>query len=113
MSVPEAYKIQQIEGMQREMSRQKSEIVRLETSSNAMKDNELPLRQKSILVLEPQTLKKKDTEFDWKDRLRQWSQVQMSLGTISSFSQLGMSAFKSIPCTVIALMQAKHTREKL
>ena len=37
----------------------------------------------------------------------------MSLGTISSFSQLGMSAFKSIPCTVIALMQAKHTREKL
>ena len=44
MSVPEAYKIQQIEGMQREMSRQKSEIVRLETSSNAMKDNELPLR---------------------------------------------------------------------
>lgn len=66
----------------------------------------------SILVVE-NTLNRKDTEFDWRDRLKQWNQVQLSLGTITSFSQLGDSAYKSIPLTVLSLMQSKFTRDKL
>ena len=58
----------------------------------------------SILVVD-NTLNRKDTEFDWRDRLKQWNQVQLSLGTITSFSQLGDGAYKSIPLTVLSLMQ--------
>lgn len=39
--------------------------------------------------------------------------MQLSLGTITSFSQLGDAAFKSIPLTALALMQAKFSIEKL
>ena len=59
------------------------------------------------------TLNRKESAFDWKDRLRQWNQVQLSLGTITSFSQLGDNAYKSIPLSVLSLMQSKHTAEKL
>ena len=39
--------------------------------------------------------------------------MQLSLGTITSFSQLGDSAYKSIPLTVLSLMQSKFTHDKL
>ena len=60
------------------MSRQKSENIRLDTRSSGIKDiKDIDLQsirsKKSILVLESHPLKKKDTEFDWKDRLKQWN----------------------------------------
>ena len=69
-------------------------------------------KHQSILVVD-NTLQKKDTEFDWKDRLRQWNQVQLSLGTITSFSKINDAAFKSIPISVISLMQSKFSTAKL
>ena len=69
-------------------------------------------KERSILVVED-TLSRKDTGFDWRDRLKQWNQHQLSIGTIVSFSQLSDTAVKSIPLTVLSMMQSKFNVEKL
>ena len=85
MIIPEAYKKERADDAQRELSRKLSEDIRLETRGSGITSIPSIKKHQSILVVES-NLNKKDTEFDWKDRLKQWNQVQLSLGTITSFS---------------------------
>ena len=48
--------------------------MQLETKGSGLTRVASLKKHQSILVLE-NSLKQKDTEFDWKDRLNQWNQV--------------------------------------
>ena len=92
------------------MSRKQSQNIQAEVGGLARAPSIKKVQ--SILVVD-NTLNRKDTEFDWRDRLKQWNQVQLSLGTITSFSQLGDGAYKSIPLTVLSLMQSSFKYDVL
>ena len=104
MRLPDAYKQEATEDLQRELSRKLSQNIKLENQGSGLARVPSIKKRQSILLVENNTLQRKDTEFDWKDRLKQWNQVQLSLGTITSFSQLGDKAAKSIQLSVISLM---------
>lgn len=74
MMIPEAFAKQKSEDLQREMSRKLSQNIQLESKGSGLVRAPSIKKRQSILVVED-TLNRKDTEFDWKDRLKQWNQV--------------------------------------
>ena len=46
----------------------------------------------------------KDTEYDWRDRFKQWRDVQMSSGAIVDFSELNNEVSKSVQLSVLGCL---------
>ena len=71
MMIPEAYQKQKSEDLQKEISRKQSQNIQSEAGGLSRAPSIKKVQ--SILVVES-TLNRKDTEFDWRDRLKQWNQ---------------------------------------
>jgi hypothetical protein len=58
-------------------------------------------------------LDEKDQAFDWMDRLRQWKQVQLSSGAVTSFEKTSQNVFKSVSTSVLGCLQADFEADQL
>jgi len=46
------------------------------------------LKRKTTVLMRTSTLNEAETEFDWRDRLKQWKQVSQSAGAVTSFADM-------------------------
>lgn len=58
-------------------------------------DLKYPLFKKNFSIMAEADLNDKETEFDWKDRLKAWKKVQNSQGLITDFNQINIEHFES------------------
>ena len=68
---------------------------------------------RKAIVIDDDQLSRKDVEFDWSDRVKQWKKVQMSSGAITSFENLKQDTFKSCSVSVLGCLQADFTAMQL
>lgn len=69
-------------------------------------------RKKTLLVRDSQ-IGKRETEYDWRERLRQWKQVQQSAGAVTSFADHKIQAIKSSAFSVLGVLQANVSTQEL
>lgn len=67
-------------------------------------------KRKTLLVGDEQGAK--DTEYDWRDRLREWKHVQTSKGVIVDLAQAGPGA-QSAPVAILGLLQGDYSRNQI
>ena len=71
------------------------------------------VKKKSLRVINETTIPKRDSEFDWRDRLTNWHDVQVSAGTIASYSILNKDLLLSCSGAVINCLQAPYSAKQL
>jgi hypothetical protein len=64
-------------------------------------------------VIEESVHEEKDKEFDWRDRLKQWKNVQQSGGAVLNFTQKGQETFRSTSISVLGCLQATFSDKDL
>ena len=46
-----------------------------------------PLKKKKTVLIQETGIEKKDKEFDWRDRLKNWKQMQQTEGAVTGFDE--------------------------
>ena len=65
------------------------------------------------MVMRESQISEKDSEFDWRDRLRQWKQMQQSAGSVTSFTDSMTDTFQSTTISILGILQSHVTHDQL
>ena len=72
-----------------------------------------PIKRKKTVLVQETGIEKKDKEFDWRDRLKNWKQMQQTEGAVTGFDEQLKSQSNSVAFSVLGCLQAPMDSGKL
>jgi hypothetical protein len=80
-------------------------LVKLQVPAAYLYKDASQKREGGLIMIKEPSLEEAESEFNWKDRLKSWRQMQTSKGAIKSYTERNKEIFNSSVTSILACLQ--------